>query len=78
MSISVVTLGTGTWPLVDQIERQHGSVTVVRRCLDLSELLACAHSGMARARALGDSPPPLELARPDGDAADMCAGVSRA
>ena len=48
VSISVVTLGTGTWPLVDQIERQHGSVTVVRRCLDLSELLACAHTGMAR------------------------------
>lgn len=54
MSISVVTLGTGTWPLVDQIERQHGSVTVVRRCLDLSELLACAHSGMARVALLAE------------------------
>ncbi|GAA4704322.1 MULTISPECIES: hypothetical protein [Kocuria] len=54
MSISVVTLGTGTWPLVDQIERQHGSVTVVRRCLDLSELLACAHTGMARVALLAE------------------------
>lgn len=54
MSISVVTLGTDTWPLVDQIERQHGSVTVVRRCLDLSELLACAHTGMARVALIAD------------------------
>lgn len=54
MSISVVTLGAGTWPLVDQIERRHGSVTVVRRCLDLSELLACAHTGMARVAILAE------------------------
>ena len=54
MSIPVVTLGIGTWPLVDQIERQHGSVTVVRRCLDLSELLACAHTGMARVAILAE------------------------
>ena len=50
----MVTLGTGTWPLVAQIERQHGSVTVVRRCLDLSELLACAHTGMARVALLAE------------------------
>ncbi len=49
-----MTLGTDTWPLVDQIERQHGSVTVVRRCLDLSELLACAHTGMARVALIAD------------------------
>lgn len=47
MSISVVTLGTSTWPLVDRLERLHGDVTVVRRCLDLAELLACAHTRMA-------------------------------
>ncbi|WP_145006275.1 AAA family ATPase [Kocuria marina] len=47
MSISVVTLGTSTWPLVDRLERLHGGVTVVRRCLDLAELLACAHTRMA-------------------------------
>lgn len=49
MSISVVTLGPGTWDLVDRLERLHGDVTVVRRCLDLSELIACAHTGMAHA-----------------------------
>lgn len=54
MSVSVVTLGAGTWDLVDEIERQHGAVTVVRRCLDLSELLACAHSGMARVALLAE------------------------
>ena len=48
MSISVVTLGSGTWELVEQLERLHGEVTVVRRCLELSELLACAHTGMAQ------------------------------
>ena len=47
MSISVVTLGTSTWPLVDRLERLHGDVTVVRRCLDLAEVLACAHTRMA-------------------------------
>ncbi|RKQ36709.1 AAA family ATPase [Kocuria tytonis] len=47
MSLSVVTLGPSTWPLVDRLERLHGEVTVVRRCLDLSELLACSHTGMA-------------------------------
>lgn len=54
MNISVVTLGIGTWHLVDHIERQHGSVTVVRRCLDLSELLACALTGMARVALIAD------------------------
>lgn len=47
MSISVVTLGASTWELVDGLERLHGDVTVVRRCLELSDLLACAHTGMA-------------------------------
>lgn len=42
-----MTLGTSTWPLVDRLERLHGDVTVVRRCLDLAELLACAHTRMA-------------------------------
>ena len=47
MSISVATLGISTWELVDRLERLHGDVTVVRRCMDLSELLACSHTGMA-------------------------------
>ncbi|RLZ02560.1 hypothetical protein CWC38_10470 [Kocuria tytonicola] len=49
MSISVVTLGSSTWELVDRLERLHGDVTVVRRCLELADLLACAHTGMAQA-----------------------------
>ena len=49
MSISVVTLGSSTWELVDRLERLHGDVTVVRRCLELADLLACAHTGMAHA-----------------------------
>lgn len=54
MSIPVVTLGTGTWELVDQIERRHGPITVTRRCLELAELLACAHTGMARAALIAE------------------------
>ncbi|MHC5558189.1 AAA family ATPase [Kocuria sp. U4B] len=49
MSIPLMTLGVSTWPLVDGIERLHGPVTVVRRCLDLTELLAAARTGLARA-----------------------------
>ncbi|GAB2604506.1 P-loop NTPase [Kocuria himachalensis] len=44
-----MALGVSTWPLVDGIERLHGPVTVVRRCLDLTELLAAARSGLGRA-----------------------------
>ncbi|MEX5300907.1 AAA family ATPase [Kocuria sabuli] len=44
-----MALGTSTWPLVDGIERLHGPVTVVRRCLDLTELLAAARAGLGRA-----------------------------
>ncbi|GEC99084.1 pilus biosynthesis protein CpaE [Kocuria varians] len=49
MSTSLATLGISTWELVDRVERLHGEVTVVRRCLELSELLACSHTGMADA-----------------------------
>ncbi|MEX5269087.1 CpaE family protein [Kocuria sabuli] len=44
-----MALGISTWPLVDGIERLHGPVTVVRRCLDLTELLAAARAGLGRA-----------------------------
>ncbi|WP_387738805.1 AAA family ATPase [Kocuria nitroreducens] len=44
-----MALGVSTWPLVDGIERLHGPVTVVRRCLDLTELLAAARAGLGRA-----------------------------
>ncbi len=44
-----MALGISTWPLVDGIERLHGPVTVVRRCLDLTELLAASRAGLGRA-----------------------------
>ncbi|MGQ1839580.1 AAA family ATPase [Kocuria turfanensis] len=47
--LPVMALGISTWPLVDGIERLHGPVTVVRRCLDLTELLAAARAGLGRA-----------------------------
>ena len=49
MGLPVITLGVSTWPLVDGIERLHGPVTVARRCLDLTELLAAARAGLGRA-----------------------------
>ncbi|MFI7483307.1 CpaE family protein [Kocuria sp. M1R5S2] len=49
MGLPVMTLGVSTWPIVDGIERLHGPVTVVRRCLDLTELLAAARAGLGRA-----------------------------
>ncbi|MFI7496501.1 CpaE family protein [Kocuria sp. M4R2S49] len=49
MVLPVMALGVSTWPLVDGIERLHGRVTVVRRCLDLTELLAAARAGLGRA-----------------------------
>ncbi|GAA1759863.1 AAA family ATPase [Kocuria aegyptia] len=49
MALPVMALGVSTWPLVDGIERLHGPVTVVRRCLDLTELLAAARAGLGRA-----------------------------
>lgn len=49
MGLPVMVLGVSTWPLVDGIERLHGPVTVVRRCLDLAELLAATRAGLGRA-----------------------------
>ena len=49
MVLPVMALGVSTWSLVDGIERLHGPVTVVRRCLDLTELLAAARAGLGRA-----------------------------
>ncbi len=49
MVLPVMALGVSTWPLVDGIERLPGPVTVVRRCLDLTELLAAARAGLGRA-----------------------------
>ncbi|ASN52390.1 P-loop NTPase [Sinomonas sp. R1AF57] len=49
MSIPVVTIGAGQAELVGSLERLHGPVTVVRRCGELSELIAACQTGLARA-----------------------------
>lgn len=53
MSIPVVTVGQAQEDLVGGLERLHGPVTVVRRCTELTELLAACQSGLARAAVVG-------------------------
>ncbi len=52
MNIPVVTVGESTGELVTGLERLRGPVTVVRRCSELTELLAACQSGLARAAIL--------------------------
>ncbi|MDK1359534.1 chromosome partitioning protein [Arthrobacter sp. zg-Y1219] len=54
MNIPVVTVGNGVTNLVGDLERLHGPVTVVRRCAELSELIAACQSGIARAAIVAD------------------------
>lgn len=54
MSIPVVTVGGATGTLVQDLERLHGPVTVVRRCAELSELISACQSGIARAAIVAD------------------------
>ncbi|WP_329609364.1 hypothetical protein [Arthrobacter sp. ATA002] len=54
MNIPVVTVGNGVGNLVQELERLHGPVTVVRRCTELPELLAACQSGIARAAIVAD------------------------
>ncbi|MHA7281675.1 AAA family ATPase [Arthrobacter sp. TMS2-4] len=49
MSIPVVTLGAEANAHVPGLEQLRGPVTVVRRCTDLTELVALCQSGLARA-----------------------------
>lgn len=49
MSIPVVTVGQTPDDLVGGLEKLHGPVTVVRRCTELTELLAACQSGLAQA-----------------------------
>ncbi|MDJ0356440.1 P-loop NTPase [Paenarthrobacter sp. PH39-S1] len=49
MQIPVVTVGQTTQDLIGGLEKLHGQVTVVRRCGELTELLAACQSGLARA-----------------------------
>lgn len=54
MSIPVVTVGQSRDDLVGGLERLHGPVTVVRRCAELSELMAACQSGLARAAVVAE------------------------
>lgn len=54
MNIPVVTAGRGVGSLVQDLERLHGPVTVVRRCAELPELIAACQSGIARAAVITD------------------------
>src|SRR6478609_9680646 len=54
MSIPVVTVGQRQEDLVGGLERLHGPVTVVRRCTELTELLAACQSGLARAAVVAE------------------------
>ncbi|BAS09829.1 hypothetical protein AHiyo4_32510 [Arthrobacter sp. Hiyo4] len=54
MSIPVVTVGQAREDVVGGLERLHGPVTVVRRCTELTELLAACQSGLARAAVVAD------------------------
>ncbi|HET7140573.1 MAG TPA: P-loop NTPase [Arthrobacter sp.] len=54
MSIPVVTVGEAREDVVGGLERLHGPVTVVRRCAELTELLAACQSGLARAAVVAD------------------------
>ena len=54
MNIPVVTVGNGVGTLVQDLERLHGPVTVVRRCAELPELIAACQSGIARAAIVAD------------------------
>ncbi|WP_255771025.1 AAA family ATPase [Pseudarthrobacter sulfonivorans] len=54
MSIPVVTVGQAREDVVGGLEGLHGPVTVVRRCAELTELLAACQSGLARAAVVAD------------------------
>jgi MinD-like ATPase involved in chromosome partitioning or flagellar assembly len=51
VTLPVLTAVTGAWeaPLVAGLERSSRDVRVVRRCVDVTELLAAAQAGLARA-----------------------------
>lgn len=54
MSIPVVTVGRSQEDVVGGLERLHGPVTVVRRCTELTELLAACQSGLAQAAVVAE------------------------
>ncbi|GAB3530346.1 AAA family ATPase [Arthrobacter monumenti] len=54
MTIPVITVGQTSAEFVGQLERLHGPVTIVRRCSELSELIAASQTGIARAAIVAD------------------------
>ncbi|MCT9870151.1 AAA family ATPase [Paenarthrobacter aurescens] len=54
MSIPVVTVGPAQEAVVGGLESLHGPVTVVRRCSELSELMAACQSGLAMAAVVAE------------------------
>ena len=73
MSLPVLTAVTGAvWEaeLVAELDRSDHGVTVVRRCVDLAELLSTAAAGTARAALLS-----ADLRRLDRDAVGRLAGA---
>lgn len=72
-AIPVVTSGSGAADLVQGLERLQGPVTVIRRCSELSELIAACQSGMARAAIVDDEAGELTASLADRV---MAAGVA--
>lgn len=72
-AIPVITSGSGTAELVQGLERLQGPVTVIRRCSELSELIAACQSGLARAALVEDDAGELTASLADRVAA---AGVA--
>lgn len=72
MTLPVLTAVTGAWeaPLVGGIERSRTGLVVVRRCADLTELLAAAAAGQGRAVLLS-----ADLRRLDTAAVDRLAAA---
>lgn len=54
MSIPVITVGQSREDVVGGLERLHGPVTVIRRCAELTELLAACQTGFARAAVIAE------------------------
>ncbi|WP_146361427.1 AAA family ATPase [Arthrobacter yangruifuii] len=54
MNIPVATVGAATADALDGLERLQGPVTVVRRCTELTELIAVSQSGTVRAAVVAD------------------------
>lgn len=54
MTVPVITAGQTPDDFVGQLERLHGPVTVVRRCHELTEVIAACQTGIARAVILAD------------------------